>query len=105
MYHRKRDVMLQTFEDFMPEGVSWTKPEGGLFLFLSLPEGMDAEDLFKIAIEKNVAFVLGSVFYCDGSGKNTMRINFSFMDEEQNKIGAQRLAESIETLMNNCVEI
>jgi 2-aminoadipate transaminase len=105
MYHRKRDVMLQTFEDFMPEGVSWTKPEGGLFLFLSLPEGMDAENLFKIAIEKNVAFVLGSVFYCDGSGKNTMRINFSFMDEEQNKIGAQRLAESIETLMNNCVEI
>ena len=105
MYHRKRDVMLAAFEEFMPKGVTWTKPEGGLFLFLSLPEGMDAEDLFKIAIDKNVAFVLGSVFHCDGSGKNTMRINFSFMDEEQNRIGVQRLAESIEALMNNQVEI
>ncbi|WP_421921171.1 PLP-dependent aminotransferase family protein [Marinifilum sp.] len=105
MYHSKRDVMLQAFEDYMPEGVSWTKPEGGLFLFLSLPKGMGAEDLFKVAIEKNVAFVLGSVFHCDGSGKNTMRINFSFMDEEQNRIGVQRLAESINTLMNKQVEI
>ncbi|MCY1635813.1 aminotransferase-like domain-containing protein [Marinifilum sp. D737] len=105
MYHRKRDVMLKAFEDYMPEGVSWTKPEGGLFLFLRLPEDMDAEDLFKIAIAKNVAFVLGTVFHCDGSGKNTMRINFSFMDEEQNKIGVQRLAESIKALMNNRVEI
>lgn len=103
MYHRKRDIMLEAFEKYMPKGVSWTKPEGGLFLFLNLPEDMNAEDLFEIAIQKNVAFVLGSVFHCDGSGKNTMRINFSFVDEEQNKIGVQRLAESIKTLMNNKV--
>jgi 2-aminoadipate transaminase len=103
MYHRKRDVMLTAFEEFMPKGVSWTKPEGGLFLFLTLPEDMDAEDLFEIAIKKNVAFVLGSVFHCDGSGKNTMRINFSFVDEEHNRIGVQRLAESIKMLMNNKV--
>ncbi len=101
MYHRKRDVMLEAFEEFMPKGVKWTKPEGGLFLFLILPEDMDAEDLFKIAIEKNVAFVLGSVFHCDGSGKNTIRINFSFMDEDQNRIGVQRLAESIKTLQKD----
>lgn len=105
MYHKKRDVMLQAFEDFMPEGVSWTRPDGGLFLFLSLPEGMDAEELFQLAIEKNVAFVLGSVFHCDGSGKNTMRINFSFMDEKNNRIGVQRLAESINLLMKNNVEV
>ncbi len=103
LYHRKRDVMLEAFEEFMPEGVTWTKPEGGLFLFLNLPEDMDAEDLFEIAIQKNVAFVLGSVFHCDGSGKNTMRINFSFVDEEHNRIGVQRLAESIKMLMNNKV--
>jgi 2-aminoadipate transaminase len=103
MYHHKRDVMLDAFEEFMPKGVTWTKPEGGLFLFLNLPEDMDAEDLFDIAIQKNVAFVLGSVFHCDGSGKNTMRINFSFVDEEHNKIGVQRLAESIKILMNNKV--
>ena len=101
MYHRKRDVMLEAFDEFMPKGVKWTKPEGGLFLFLILPEDMDAEDLFEIAIKKNVAFVLGSVFHCDGSGKNTMRINFSYMDEDQNRIGVQRLAESIQTLLNN----
>lgn len=103
MYHRKRDIMLEAFEKYMPKGVSWTKPEGGLFLFLNLPEDMNAEDLFEIAIQKNVAFVLGSVFHCDGSGKNTMRINFSFVDEEQNKIGVQRLAESVKILMNNKV--
>ncbi len=103
MYHRKRDVMLDAFEEFMPKGVTWTKPEGGLFLFLNLPEDMDAQELFDIAIKKNVAFVLGSAFHCDGSGKNTMRINFSFVDEEHNRIGVQRLAESIKTLMNNKV--
>ncbi|WP_372752856.1 PLP-dependent aminotransferase family protein [Labilibaculum sp.] len=100
-YHRKRDVMLEAFEKHMPKGVSWTKPEGGLFLFLNLPENMDAEDLFKIAIQKNVAFVLGSAFHCDGSGKNTMRINFSFVDEKECRIGVERLAESIKTLMSN----
>ncbi|MDM8160445.1 PLP-dependent aminotransferase family protein [Labilibaculum sp. K2S] len=103
MYHRKRDVMLDAFEEFMPKGVTWTKPEGGLFLFLNLPEDMDAKDLFEIAIQKNVAFVLGSAFHCDGSGKNTMRINFSYVDEEHSRIGVQRLAESIKMLMNNKV--
>ncbi|WP_461632281.1 aminotransferase-like domain-containing protein [Labilibaculum euxinus] len=103
MYHRKRDVMLDAFEEFMPKGVTWTKPEGGLFLFLNLPENMDAQDLFEIAIQKNVAFVLGSAFHCDGSGKNTMRINFSYVDEEHSRIGVQRLAESIKMLMNNKV--
>lgn len=105
MYHRKRDVMLEAFEEFMPEGVTWTKPEGGLFLFLSLPEDMDAQELFNIALEKNVAFVLGSAFHCDGSGKNTMRINFSYVDEEKNRIGVQRLAESIKTMINNKVSV
>ncbi|WP_461630720.1 aminotransferase-like domain-containing protein [Labilibaculum euxinus] len=103
MYHRKRDVMLDAFEEFMPKGITWTKPEGGLFLFLNLPENMDAQDLFEIAIQKNVAFVLGSAFHCDGSGKNTMRINFSYVDEEHSRIGVQRLAESIKMLMNNKV--
>ncbi|MBN2595641.1 MAG: PLP-dependent aminotransferase family protein [Marinifilaceae bacterium] len=103
MYHRKRDVMLNAFEEFMPKGVSWTKPEGGLFLFLNLPQNMDAKDLFEIAIQKDVAFVLGSAFHCDGSGKNTMRINFSYVDEEHSRIGVQRLAESIKMLMNNKV--
>ncbi|MDA3779330.1 MAG: PLP-dependent aminotransferase family protein [Bacteroidales bacterium] len=99
LYRGKRDNMLKAFKEFMPKGVRWTEPEGGLFLFLTLPEGLDAEDLFKIAIEKNVAFVLGSVFHCDGSGKNTMRINFSYVTEELATEGVKRLADSIKEIM------
>ncbi len=98
-YRKKRDNMLKAFEDYMPEGVSWTKPEGGLFLFMTLPEYMDAEKLFYKAIEKNVAFVMGSVFHCDDSGKNTMRINFSFVPEEKATEGVKRLAEAIKEEM------
>lgn len=98
-YRDKRDGMLAAFKKYMPEGVSWTEPEGGLFLFLTLPEHMDAEKLFAVAIEENVAFVLGHVFHCDGSGRNTMRINFSFMSKELNDEGARRLANAIKRTM------
>lgn len=69
-----------------------------MFLFLTIPEGLDCEELFSIAIEKNVAFVLGTVFFCNGEGKNTMRINFSYMSEEENIEGVRRLADSIREL-------
>lgn len=98
-YHEKRDNMLRAFKDYMPDGVKWTEPEGGLFLFLTLPEHMDAENLFHKAIENNVAFVMGSVFHCDGSGKNTMRINFSFMPKEKTTEGVKRLAAAIKEEM------
>ncbi|WP_018337967.1 PLP-dependent aminotransferase family protein [Butyricimonas synergistica] len=98
MYRKKLEAMLGAFEQYMPEGVTWTRPEGGLFLFLNLPEGYDAEELFQIAIEKNVAFVLGTVFFVNGKGKNTMRINFSYMSEEKNIEGVKRLADSIKEL-------
>lgn len=98
-YHEKRDNMLKAFKEYMPEGIKWTEPEGGLFLFLTLPEHMDAEILFKKAIEKDVAFVLGSVFHCDGSGKNTMRINFSYMSKEKTTEGVKRLAQAIKEEM------
>ncbi|PIE83822.1 MAG: aminotransferase [Bacteroidia bacterium] len=98
-YKEKKDGMIAAFEKYMPEGVSWTNPEGGLFLFVTLPEYMDAEELFKIAIEKKVAFVLGNTFYCDDKGKNTLRMNFSYMSKEKNEEGVKRLAESIKQLM------
>lgn len=99
LYKEKKAVMIKAFEDYMPEGVTWTNPEGGLFLFLRLPEHLDAEELFSIAINKNVAFVLGSIFHCDDSGKNTMRINFSYVTKEQNIEGVKRLADAIKELM------
>lgn len=98
-YRIKRDAMLNAFSKYMPEGVSWTEPEGGLFLFLTLPKHMDSEELFKVAIEQKVAFVLGKVFHCDGSGKNTMRFNFSFMSKEKNEEGVKRLAQVIRKMM------
>lgn len=100
MYHEKRDIMLQGFRNHMPEGVTWTEPEGGLFLFLTLPEFMDAQELFYKAVEKKVAFVIGQVFHCDGSGKNTMRLNFSYVSKEQNIEGVKRLAQAIKEEMN-----
>ncbi len=99
MYRDKRNAMLSSLEKYMPEGVQWTHPEGGLFLFVTLPEGMDSEKLFLRAIEKNVAFVLGNAFYCDGGGKNTMRLNFSFMSIENNIEGIRRLAEAVKEEM------
>jgi len=91
-YREKRDLMLESFRKYMPEGVSWTEPEGGLFLFLTLPPHLDAQKLFLKAVEKNVAFVIGSVFHCNETGKNTMRINFSYASKEQNVEGVKRLA-------------
>ncbi len=94
-YRIKRDTMLEGFRNHMPDGVSWTEPEGGLFLFLYLPDHMDAEAIFEKAIEKKVAYVLGSVFHCNGKGQNTMRLNFSFPTLEQNKEGVKKLADLI----------
>jgi 2-aminoadipate transaminase len=103
LYHQRRDVMLEQLEKHMPEGVKWTHPEGGMFLFITLPEHMDALDLFHKAIEKKVAFVTGNVFYCDGSGTNTIRLNFSYVNNEKAIEGVKRLAEIVtaEMLVNN----
>jgi 2-aminoadipate transaminase len=98
-YREKRDGMIAAFEKYMPEGVSWTHPEGGLFLFLTLPERLNAKDLFDIAIKENVTFVLGEFFHCDGSGQNTVRINFSYMSKEKNEEGVKRLAVAIRRMM------
>ncbi len=98
MYRGKRDVMLASLEKYMPEGVTWTKPDGGLFLFITLPEEYDATELFHMALEQNVAFVIGEAFFCDGTGKNTLRVNFSFMDDAGIEEGIKRLAAAVKTL-------
>jgi 2-aminoadipate transaminase len=95
LYARKRDVMLNALERFMPEGVEWTKPEGGLFLWVKLPKKMSASDLFPKAVENKVAYVVGSAFHCNGKGQNTMRLNFSYPTEEQIDEGIGRLAKMI----------
>ena len=69
LYRHKRDLMHQYLTEYMPQGVTWTRPEGGLFLLVSMPEGLDAKELFEVAIKENVAFVIGEVFFCDGTGQ------------------------------------
>lgn len=100
LYKEKRNLMVESFHKYMPAGVTWTEPEGGLFLFVKLPEGYNTRELLKIAMEKHVAFVVGDVFYCDGKGQNTLRINFSFMSDEKIVEGVKRLADAIRELMS-----
>ena len=92
LYRGKRDLMLSLLEKYMPKGVTWTHPEGGLFLFLTLPEGYDTVALYDRALAAGVAYVAGSFFYVDGSHKNTMRLNFSFLDTERMEPGIKLLA-------------
>ena len=94
-YRRRRDRMLGLLERYMPEGTSWTRPEGGLFLFLTLPEGIDTVALYDEALSAGVAYVAGSFFYTDGSHRNTMRLNFSFIDEAKMEPGIRLLADLI----------
>lgn len=96
LYSERRNHMIKCFRKYMPAGVSWTEPEGGLFLFVTLPQGIDTERVFKKAIEKNVAFVSGSTFFCNDSGHNTMRMNFSYSKPEVIDEGIKRLALVIE---------
>ena len=91
LYKGKRDLLLSLLEEHMPEGVRWTRPEGGLFLFLTMPEGFDAVKFYDTALDAGVAYVAGEFFHPDRSGKNTMRLNFSFMSPE-------RIAEGIKLL-------
>ena len=101
LYRHKRDLMHQYLTEYMPEGVTWTRPEGGLFLLVSMPEGLDAKELFEVAIKENVAFVIGEVFFCDGTGQNTMRLNFSYVSDEDMLEGVKRLGSAIRKLMDS----
>ena len=92
LYKGKRDLLLSLLDEYMPEGVRWTHPEGGLFLFLTLPDGFDAVAFYDKALAAGVAYVAGEFFHPDRSGKNTMRLNFSFMSPEKIEAGVKVLA-------------
>ena len=99
LYKGKRDLLLSLLEEYMPEGVRWTHPEGGLFLFLTMPEGFDAVKFYDKALAAGVAYVAGEFFHPDRSGKNTMRLNFSFMSPERISEGIRLLAELLKTVI------
>jgi 2-aminoadipate transaminase len=97
IYSERRDVMLQALQEFFPPAVSWTHPQGGLFLWVTLPEGLDMQAILKSALEQNVAFVPGDSFYAnDGrEGSRHMRLNFSNAAPEQIREGIHRLAAAV----------
>ncbi|HEX3012709.1 MAG TPA: PLP-dependent aminotransferase family protein [Methanobacterium sp.] len=99
MYRNQRNLMVSMIEEYFPENVEYTKPEGGMFLWVTLPEGLSSMDLFELAIKENVAFVPGQAFYVDGSGINSLRLNFSNSNEEQIEEGIKRLGNAIKKLI------
>ncbi len=101
LYKGKRDLLLGLLEEHMPAGVSWTHPEGGLFLFLTMPDGFDAVKFYDTALDAGVAYVAGEFFHPDGSGKNTMRMNFSFMTPERIAEGVKLMA----SLLNDYIAV
>lgn len=91
-YRARRDAMLDALAKFMPAGVEWTRPEGGMFVWITLPRGMDGAELLAKSLQtQKVAFVPGSAFFADGSGRNTIRLSFSRADEATIATGIERL--------------
>ncbi len=95
LYKSQRDAMLAAMQRDMPDGVSWNTPVGGMFLWVRLPEGMNAIDLLPKAVERNVAFVPGWAFYADHADARTLRLSFVTSSVEQINIGIAALASAI----------
>lgn len=99
VYGQRRDLMLSLMEELFPVEVHWTRPQGGLFLWVTLPDELDAADVLEKAVERKVAFVPGAPFHPVGGGHNTMRINFSNARPEQIEQGMVRLAETLKEML------
>jgi 2-aminoadipate transaminase len=92
IYSRKMNLMLNGMEELMPKGITWTKPDGGMFIWVTLPESMDSAELLKKALKKRVAFVTGKAFFADPKdGTNTLRLNFTHPSDEMITEGLRRL--------------
>jgi 2-aminoadipate transaminase len=99
VYGERRNIMLDAMEELFPPGVSWTRPQGGLFLWGMLPKGMDTTEVFKTAVARKVAFVPGTSFFALGGGENTMRLNFSYANPDQIQIGIERLGNVLKEMI------
>ena len=97
VYRERRDAMLQALHEFFPQEVTWTHPKGGLFLWVTMPEGIDSQALFRAALAEDVAFVTGDSFYPnnDPQGGRHMRLNFSHSQPDQIREGIRRLSVAV----------
>jgi 2-aminoadipate transaminase len=95
IYRRRRDVMLAALQEFLPAEAEWTRPEGGLFIWATLPDYIDTTDLLALGLSRNVAFVPGRAAYLDGRGGSSMRLNFSGVDDDAIREGVRRIGEIV----------
>jgi 2-aminoadipate transaminase len=95
IYRSRRDAMLRALEEYFPAKATWTRPEGGLFIWATLPQFLDTQKMLPLAINDKVAYVPGNAFFADGSGSNHMRLNFSYADEDLIDEGMKRLGKVI----------
>ncbi len=95
MYRERRDAMLRGLEDHMPAGTTWTRPTGGFFVWVTLPEGLDSQALLARAVNERVAYVPGSAFYADGFGGRNLRASYCFPTAERIYEGTRRLGRVI----------
>ena len=102
-YKERRDVMVEMMEEMFPPEVTWSRPQGGMFLWGVLPEDMDAAKVLKVAIDRKVAFVPGEAFHPRGGGKNTMRLNFSYSSPDTIREGITRLGITLKELIREMV--
>ena len=105
VYRERRDAMLAALQKYVPAAVHWTTPQGGLFLWVTLPEPMDATEILQAAIAENVAFVPGASFFADGSGRNTFRLNFSNAEPARIDEGIRRLGIVLERALTASVAV
>jgi 2-aminoadipate transaminase len=103
VYSERRNVMLRAMEEHFPADVRWTTPQGGLFLWVTMPEHIDAAQLLKKAIEQKVAFVPGGPFHPTGGGQNTFRLNFSNARPEAIREGIARLGKVLQAEIEGSV--
>jgi len=101
IYRIQRDAMVANIQKYFPKEVKYTQPEGGMFLWVTLPKSVSSMELLNAALRKNVAFVPGEAFYTDGTGSNTMRLNFSNSSISQIEKGIIILSKLIHKFVNN----
>ena len=98
-YGRQCRAMMASIKEYFPASVTHTRPEGGMFLWAALPEGMSSRALLDIAMKDKVIFVPGDTFFVNNKGANTMRLNYSCADEKMIRVGIERLGRAIKQLL------
>jgi 2-aminoadipate transaminase len=98
-YGKQRDSMISAIQEYFPAEIAYTHPEGGMFLWVTLPSGMSAMEVFKEAVKQRVAFVPGDPFYVNRKDVNTLRLNYSSVDEETIRLGIKRLGNVLKTML------